>query len=99
VTALQSEYSLWRRPPEEAVLPTPEELGIGFVPFSQLGKAFLTGKINEDTKFDSDGFRNVFTRFNSENRRANQTMVTLPTSFAEQKEATPAQIALARLLL
>jgi aryl-alcohol dehydrogenase-like predicted oxidoreductase len=98
VTALQSEYSLWWRQPEEAVLPTLEELGIGFVPFSPLGKGFLTGKINEDTKFDSNDFRNIVPRFTSENRKANQTLVDLLTRFAEQKKATPAQIALAWLL-
>jgi aryl-alcohol dehydrogenase-like predicted oxidoreductase len=98
VTALQSEYSLWWRQPEEAVLPTLEELGIGFVPFSPLGKGFLTGKINEDTKFDSNDFRNTVPRFTSENRKANQTLVDLLTGFAEQKKATPAQIALAWLL-
>jgi aryl-alcohol dehydrogenase-like predicted oxidoreductase len=98
VTALQSEYSLWWRQPEEAVLPTLEELGIGFVPFSPLGKGFLTGKINEDTKFDSSDFRNIVPRFTSENRKANQTLVDLLTRFAEQKKATPAQIALAWLL-
>jgi aryl-alcohol dehydrogenase-like predicted oxidoreductase len=96
VTALQSEYSLWWRQPEEAVLPTLEELGIGFVPFSPLGKGFLTGKINEQTKFDSADFRNP--RFNPENRKANQTLVDLLSRFAEQKKATPAQIALAWLL-
>jgi aryl-alcohol dehydrogenase-like predicted oxidoreductase len=99
VTALQSEYSLWWRQPEEAVLPTLEELGIGFVPFSPLGKGFLTGKINEDTKFDSNDFRNTVPRFTSENRKANQTLVDLLTTFAEQKKATPAQIALAWLLV
>ena len=98
VTAHQSEYSLWWRQPEEAVLPTLEERGIGFAPVNPLGKAFLTGKINEDTKFDSNDFRNALTRFNSENRKANQTMVDPLTRFAEQKKATPAQIALARLL-
>jgi len=98
VTALQSEYSLWWRQPEEAVLPTLEELGIGFVPFSPLGKGFLTGKINEDTKFDSNDFRNIVPRFTAENRKANQTLVDLLTRFAEQKKATPAQIALAWLL-
>src|SRR5260221_889647 len=98
VTALQSEYSIWWRQPEEAVLPTLEELGIGFVPFSPLGKGFLTGKINEDTKFDSSDFRNIVPRFTSENRKANQTLVDLLTRFAEQKKATPAQIALAWLL-
>jgi len=98
VTALQSEYSLWWRPPEDAVLPTLEELGIGFVPFSPLGKGFLTGKINEDTKFDNTDFRNTVPRFNPENRKANQTLVDLLNRFAEQKKATPAQIALAWLL-
>jgi aryl-alcohol dehydrogenase-like predicted oxidoreductase len=98
VTALQSEYSLWWRQPEEAVLPPLEELGIGFVPFSPLGKGFLTGKINEDTKFDSNDFRNSVPRFTSENRKANQTLVDLLTTFAKEKKATPAQIALAWLL-
>ena len=93
-----SEYSLWWRQPEEAVLPTLEELGIGFVPFSPLGKGFLTGKINEDTKFDSNDFRNLVPRFTSENRKANRTLVDLLTRFGEQKKATPAQIALAWLL-
>src|SRR6266403_1709858 len=98
VTALQSEYSLWFREPEAEVIPTLEELGIGFVPFSPLGKGFLTGKINEDTKFDTSDFRNIVPRFTSENRKANQTLVDLLTRFAEQKKATPAQIALAWLL-
>jgi aryl-alcohol dehydrogenase-like predicted oxidoreductase len=98
VTALQSEYSLWWRQPEEAVLPTLEELGIGFVPFSPLGKGFLTGKINQDTKFDSNDFRNSVPRFTSENRKANQTLVDLLTTFAKEKKATPAQIVLAWLL-
>ncbi len=98
VTALQSEYSLWWRQPEEAVLPTLEELEIGFVPFSPLGKGFLTGKINEDTKFDTNDFRNIVPRFTSENRKANQTLVDLLTRFAAQKKATPAQIALAWLI-
>jgi aryl-alcohol dehydrogenase-like predicted oxidoreductase len=98
VTALQSEYSLWFRQPEEAVLPTLEELGIGFVPFSPLGKGFLTGKIKEDTKFDNADFRNTVPRFNTENRKANQPLVDLLSTFAEQKKATPAQIALAWLL-
>jgi aryl-alcohol dehydrogenase-like predicted oxidoreductase len=98
VTALQSEYSLWWRQPEEAVLPTLEELGIGFVPFSPLGKGFLTGKINEDTQFDNTDFRNIVPRFTPENRKANQTLVDLLSKFAEQKKATPAQIALAWLL-
>jgi aryl-alcohol dehydrogenase-like predicted oxidoreductase len=98
VTALQSEYSLWWRQPEEAVLPTVQELGIGFVPFSPLGKGFLTGKINEDTKFASTDFRNTVPRFNPANRKANQTLIDLLSRFAEQKKATPAQIALAWLL-
>jgi aryl-alcohol dehydrogenase-like predicted oxidoreductase len=98
VTALQSEYSLWWRQPEEAVLPTLEELGIGFVPFSPLGKGFLTGKINEDTKFDNTDFRNTVPRFNPENRKANQALVDQLSKFAEQKKATPAQLALAWLL-
>jgi aryl-alcohol dehydrogenase-like predicted oxidoreductase len=98
VAALQSEYSLWWRKPEEEILPTLEELGVGFVPFSPLGKGFLTGKINEDTKFDSTDFRNVVPRFTAENRKANQTLVELLGKFAEQKKATPAQIALAWLL-
>ena len=98
VTALQSEYSLWWREPETDLLPALEELGIGFVPFSPLGKGFLTGKINEDTKFDKNDFRNIVPRFTSENRKANQTMVDLLGTFAQQKKATPAQIALAWLL-
>jgi len=98
VTALQSEYSLWWREPEAEVLPTLEELGIGFVPFSPLGKGFLTGKINEDTKFDKNDFRNTTTRFNPENRKANRALVDLLSKFAEQKKATSAQIALAWLL-
>jgi aryl-alcohol dehydrogenase-like predicted oxidoreductase len=98
LTALQSEYSLWWRQPEEAVLPTLEELGIGFVPFSPLGKGFLTGKINADIKFDSTDFRSTVPRFNPENRKANQALVDLLSTFAEQKKATPAQIALAWLL-
>src|SRR5271163_4530193 len=98
VTALQSEYSLWWREPEAEVLPTLEELGIGFVPFSPLGKGFLTGKISEDTKFDKNDFRNIVPRFSPENRKANQAMVDLLGRFAEQKKATPAQIALAWLL-
>jgi len=98
VTALQSEYSLWWRQPEEAVLPTLEELGIGFVPFSPLGKGFLTGKITADTKFDSTDFRSTVPRFNPENRKANHALVDLLSRFAEQKKATPAQIALAWLL-
>jgi len=98
VTALQSEYSLWWREPEKEILPTLEELGIGFVPFSPLGKGFLTGKISEDTQFDKSDFRNIVPRFSAENRKANQAMVDLLTKVAEQKKATPAQIALAWLL-
>jgi aryl-alcohol dehydrogenase-like predicted oxidoreductase len=98
VTALQSEYSLWWREPEAQVIPTLEELGIGFVPFSPLGKGFLTGKISEDTKFDKNDFRNIVPRFSAENRKANQALVDLLGKFAEQKKATPAQIALAWLL-
>jgi aryl-alcohol dehydrogenase-like predicted oxidoreductase len=98
VTALQSEYSLWWREPEAEVIPTLEELGIGFVPFSPLGKGFLTGKISEDTQFDKSDFRNVVPRFTPENRKANQAVVDLIGSFAQQKKATPAQIALAWLL-
>jgi aryl-alcohol dehydrogenase-like predicted oxidoreductase len=98
VTALQSEYSLWWREPEAEVVPTLEELGIGFVPFSPLGKGFLTGKISDDTKFDKSDFRNVVPRFTPENRKANQALVDLLSKFAEQKKATPAQIALAWLL-
>ena len=98
VAALQSEYSLWWRQPEEAVLPTLEELGIGFIPFSPLGKGFLTGKINKDTKFDSTDFRNIVPRFTPENRKANQALVDLLSKFAQQKKATPAQVALAWLL-
>jgi aryl-alcohol dehydrogenase-like predicted oxidoreductase len=98
VTALQSEYSLWWREPEAEVIPTLEELGIGFVPFSPLGKGFLTGKISEDTQFDKSDFRNVVPRFSPENRKANQALVGLLGRFAEQKKATPAQIALAWLL-
>ena len=98
VTALQSEYSLWWREPEAEVIPTLQELGIGFVPFSPLGKGFLTGKISEDTKFDNTDFRNVVPRFTPENRKANQTLVDLLANFAQRKKATPAQIALAWLL-
>jgi aryl-alcohol dehydrogenase-like predicted oxidoreductase len=98
VTALQSEYSLWWREPEAEVLPTLEELGIGFVPFSPLGKGFLTGKIDENTTFDSSDFRNVVPRFTPENRKANLAFVDWLTKFAERKRATPAQIALAWLL-
>ena len=98
VTALQSEYSLWFRRPEEEVLPVLEELGIGFVPFSPLGKGFLTGKIDENTKFESSDFRNVVPRFTPEARKANGTLVELLRAIAERKGATPAQIALAWLL-
>ncbi len=98
VTALQSEYSLWWRRPEGQVFPTLEELGIGFVPFSPLGKGFLTGKIDENTKFDRNDFRNVVPRFTPENRKANQALVDLLHKVAERKKATPAQIALAWLL-
>jgi len=98
VTALQSEYSLWWREPETEVLPTLEELGIGFVPFSPLGKGFLTGKINEDTKFDQTDFRNIVPRFTPEARKANQALVDLLGKFAAQNKTTPAQIALAWLL-
>ena len=98
VTAIQSEYSLWWRQPEAELLPTLEELGIGFVPFSPLGKGFLTGKINENTKFDSSDFRNVVPRFSPEARRVNQALVDLIGSIGDKKKATPAQIALAWLL-
>lgn len=98
VTALQSEYSLWWREPEAEVLPTLEELGIGLVPFSPLGKGFLTGKINEDTTFDKSDFRNIVPRFTPESRKANQALVDLLRKFAAQKKATPAQIALVWLL-
>ena len=98
VAALQSEYSLWWREPEAEVLPALEELGIGFVPFSPLGKGFLTGKIDEHTTFDSTDFRNVVPRFTAENRKANLAFVDWLTAFAARKKATPAQIALAWLL-
>jgi len=98
VTALQSEYSLFWREPENEILPTCEELGIGFVPFSPLGKGFLTGKIDEKTTFDSSDFRNTVPRFTPENRKANQAIVDVLTRVAERKKATPAQIALAWLL-
>lgn len=98
VAALQSEYSLWWRKPEEEIIPTLEELGIGFVPFSPLGKGFLTGKIDENTTFDSTDFRNVVPRFTPEARKANQTLVELLGQIAARKNATPAQIALAWLL-
>jgi aryl-alcohol dehydrogenase-like predicted oxidoreductase len=98
VTALQSEYSLWWREPEREVLPALQELGIGFVPFSPLGKGFLTGKIDENTTFASTDFRNIVPRFTAENRKANQSFVDWLTTFAGQKNATPAQIALAWLI-
>ena len=98
VTAVQSEYSLWWRRPEEELMPTLEELGIGFVPFSPLGKGFLTGKIDENTTFDSSDFRNIVPRFTPEARKANQALVDLLKRIAERKKATPAQIALAWLL-
>lgn len=94
VAALQSEYSLWWREPEQQILPTLEELGIGFVPFSPLGKGFLTGAINENTKFDETDFRKVVPRFNEENRKANQIVVYKISEFAKRKNATPAQVAL-----
>jgi aryl-alcohol dehydrogenase-like predicted oxidoreductase len=99
VTALQSEYSLWWREPEKEVLPTLKELGIGFVPFSPLGKGFLTGAINENTRFDSTDFRNVVPRFTPEARKANQDLVDLLGEIAARKQVTPAQIALAWLLV
>jgi aryl-alcohol dehydrogenase-like predicted oxidoreductase len=98
VAALQSEYSLWTREPEKEIIPTLEELGIGFVPFSPLGKGFLTGKIDETTKLESSDFRNTVPRFSPENRKANQVLINLLNQFANEKEATPAQIALAWLL-
>ncbi|UHG94483.1 aldo/keto reductase [Spirosoma oryzicola] len=98
VTALQSEYSLWYREPETEILPTLEELGIGFVPFSPLGKGFLTGAINETTQFDATDFRSTVPRFSEENRKANQALVDLLSKIAQQKNATPSQIALAWLL-
>jgi aryl-alcohol dehydrogenase-like predicted oxidoreductase len=98
VTAVQSEYSLWFRDPEKEVLPTLEELGIGFVPFSPLGKGFLTGKIDATTKFDATDFRSTVPRFSPENVTANQALVDVLSKFAEQKKATPAQVALAWLL-
>ena len=98
VTALQSEYSLWTRTPEKEVIPTLEELGIGFVPFSPLGKGFLTGKIDENTTFDSTDFRSTLPRFTPEALKANQALVDLLGSIGERKSATPAQIALAWLL-
>ena len=98
VTALQSEYSLWWRKPEAEVIPTLEELGIGFVPYSPLGKGFLTGKMDENTKLDSTDFRSTLPRFTPEAMKANQAFVDLLGSIAQQKKATPAQIALAWLL-
>src|SRR3984893_466748 len=98
VTAVQSEYSLWWGRPDEEVLPTLEELGIGFVPYSPLGKGFLTGKVDESTTFDSSDFRNTLPRFTPEARKANQTLVDLLRRIGERKKATPAQIALAWLL-
>ena len=98
VAALQSEYSLWWREPEQEIIPTLEELGIGFVPFSPLGKGFLTGAITKDTQFDQTDFRNIVPRFSQENREANQVVVDLVADFARQKNATPAQVALAWIL-
>jgi len=98
VTALQSEYSLWWREPEEQILPVLEELGIGFVPFSPLGKGFLTGKIDETTQFDATDFRNTVPRLSPENRKANQGIVDLVAAVAARKRATPAQVALAWVL-
>ena len=98
VTALQSEYSLWWREPEEAILPVLEELGIGFVPFSPLGKGFLTGAIKQDTQFSETDFRNTVPRFSPENRKANQALVELVSQFAQKKKVTPAQVALAWVL-
>jgi aryl-alcohol dehydrogenase-like predicted oxidoreductase len=98
VTAVQSEYSLWFRDPEKELLPTLEELGIGFVPYSPLGRGFLTGKMDENTKFDKSDFRNSLPRFSPEARKANLALVELIGKAAERKKATPAQIALAWLL-
>ena len=98
VAAIQNEYSLWWRRPEEEVLPALEELGIGFVPFSPLGRGFLTGKMNENTTFDSSDFRNTLPRFTPEARKANRALVDLLGQIAKAKKATPAQIALAWLL-
>ncbi|WP_158799378.1 aldo/keto reductase [Pedobacter sp. L105] len=98
VTALQSEYSIWWREPELEIIPTLEELGIGFVPFSPLGKGFLTGAINQNTQFDGKDFRNILPRFSEENRKANQALVELLKNIAADKNATPAQIALGWLL-
>jgi aryl-alcohol dehydrogenase-like predicted oxidoreductase len=99
VTALQSEYSIWWREPEKEIIPTLQELGIGFVPFSPLGRGFLTGAINENTKFDTTDFRNIVPRFSEENRKANQVLIDLLKQIATNKNATPAQIALAWLLV
>ncbi len=98
MAALQSEYSLWWREPEREILPLLEELGIGFVPFSPLGKGFLTGKINDKTEFASNDFRNIVPRFTPENRKANQALVNVLSDLAKTKNATPAQLALAWLL-
>ena len=98
VTAIQSEYSLWTRTPEKEVIPTLEELGIGFVPYSPLGKGFLTGKMDDKTTFDSSDFRSVLPRFTPEALKANQALISLLGSIANKKDATPAQIALAWLL-
>ena len=98
IAAVQSEYSLWWRKPEEEVLPTLEELRIGFVPYSPLGRGFLTGKMNENTTFDSSDFRNILPRFTPEARKANQALVDLLGEIAKRKKATPAQIALAWLI-
>lgn len=98
VTAVESEYSLWWRRPEEELIPTLEELGIGFVPFSPLGKGFLTGKISKDAKFEKGDFRSIVPRFTTENLQANQSLLELLNRFAEQKKVTPAQIALSWLL-
>lgn len=98
VTALQSEYSLFFREPEKEIIPTLEELGIGLVPFSPLGRGFLTGAITENTKFDSTDFRNIVPRFSEENRKANQSLVNLVKNIAQEKDATPSQVALAWLL-
>jgi aryl-alcohol dehydrogenase-like predicted oxidoreductase len=98
VAALQSEYSLFWREPEQTVMPTLEELGIGFFPFSPLGKGFLTGKIDAETKFDNTDFRSTVPRFSEDNRKTNQALIDVITKFAAKKKATPAQIALAWLL-
>lgn len=98
LTALQSEYSMWWREPENDIIPTLEELGIGFVPFSPLGKGFLTGAINQTTQFDSTDFRNIVPRFSEENRKTNQVIVDVVKSLAEEKQVTPAQLALAWVL-